>query len=246
MTTHLLIDNSNSFTKFGLADDSGLKEVKRIPTPLLSHESLADLSARWTFDEVTVCSVVPRIRNLLLEFFAPKNPRRVTPAAQLGFAIDYPTPNGIGEDRLANAAWLVAEKRSPAIVIDFGTAVTFDVVDDRPAYIGGIIAPGLRAMTDYLHECTAQLPRVSLTERPPVLGKTTEEAMQSGAFHGYRGLIRGILAPLCDHMKTKQLSVFATGGYADLITAEMPEITAIVPDLTLLGILAVARLNPLR
>jgi len=244
MPRHLLIDNSNSFTKLGLADDSGLLEVKRIATPLVSEESLADLTARWSFDQVTICSVVPRKRQILLEHFAPFSPRRVTATSQLGFTIDYPNPAGIGEDRLANAAWVVAQGRTPAIVIDFGTAVTFDVIDARPAYRGGVIAPGLRAMTDYLHECTAQLPRVSLTQRPPALGQTTEEAMQSGAFHGYRGLIRGILEPLRDEMQCSQLSVYATGGGSELITTGMPEITALIPDLTLLGILAVARLNP--
>ena len=125
---------------------------------------------------------------------------------------------------------------APVVVVDFGTAVTFDVVNSKGDYAGGIIAPGLAAMTDYLHEKTALLPRIKISEPKNVIGKSTEEAMLAGAVHGYRGLIRGLLAELKKELRVKQLPVVATGGYAKLMAAKLPEISAVEPDLTLEGL----------
>src|SRR4029077_1468305 len=106
---------------------------------------------------------------------------------------------------------------APSVVVDFGTAVTFDVVNRAGDYVGGIIAPGLAAMTEYLHEKTALLPRIKIREIKSVVGKSTEEAMLVGAVHGYRGLIQGLLLQLKQELKTSRLPVVATGGYAKLI-----------------------------
>jgi type III pantothenate kinase len=125
---------------------------------------------------------------------------------------------------------------APAVVVDFGTAVTFDVVDGRGNYVGGIIAPGLAAMTDYLHEKTALLPRIRIREVRAVIGKNTEEAMLIGAVHGYRGLIRGLICELRRELACPSLPVVATGGYAELIASKVPEITAVDPFLTLEGL----------
>jgi len=114
--------------------------------------------------------------------------------------------------------------------------VTFDVVDGRGDYVGGIIAPGLAAMTDYLHEKTALLPRIRIREVPAVIGKNTEEAMLIGAVHGYRGLIRGLLQELKRELNCRRLPVVATGGYARLMAARLPQITAVEPLLTLEGL----------
>jgi type III pantothenate kinase len=122
------------------------------------------------------------------------------------------------------------------VVVDFGTAVTFDVVNARGNYVGGIIAPGLAAMTDYLHERTALLPRIKIREVKSPIGKSTEHAMLVGAVHGYRGLVRELIVELKRELKTKRLPVVATGGYARLIAAKLPEITGIEPNLTLEGL----------
>jgi type III pantothenate kinase len=114
--------------------------------------------------------------------------------------------------------------------------VTFDVVNRAGNYIGGIIAPGLAAMTDYLHEKTALLPRIQIREVTSAVGKSTEQAMLVGAVHGYRGLIRGLLVELKRELKVNRLPVIATGGYAKLIAAKMPEISAVRPELTLEGL----------
>jgi type III pantothenate kinase len=124
----------------------------------------------------------------------------------------------------------------PSVVVDFGTAVTFDVVNRAGNYVGGIIAPGLAAMTDYLHEKTALLPRIKIREVGAVVGKNTAEAMLIGAVHGYRGLIRELIGRLKKELKTRRLPVVGTGGYARLIAAKMPEITAVDPLLTLEGL----------
>src|SRR5205807_2201603 len=117
----------------------------------------------------------------------------LTPRTLRGIGIDYPRPGTIGPDRLANAVAARHRFGAPAVVVDFGTAVTFDVVNRAGNYAGGIIAPGLAAMTDYLHEKTALLPRIKIREVRQVVGKSTEHAMLVGAVHGYRGLVRELL-----------------------------------------------------
>jgi type III pantothenate kinase len=121
-------------------------------------------------------------------------------------------------------------------VVDFGTAVTFDVVDAKGDYVGGIIAPGLAVMTEYLHEKTALLPRVQIRDVGAVIGKNTEQAMLIGAVHGYRGLVRELLKKLRRALASRSLPVVATGGYAELLARQMPEITAVEPMLTLEGL----------
>jgi type III pantothenate kinase len=125
--------------------------------------------------------------------------------------------------------------------VDFGTAVTFDVVDENGNYVGGIIAPGLAAMTDYLHEKTALLPKIKIREIKSAIGKSTREAMLVGAVHGYRGLVRGLIGELKRELRAKRLPVVATGGYAKLIASRLPEISAVMPDLTLEGLRLVWR-----
>jgi type III pantothenate kinase len=153
-----------------------------------------------------------------------------------GVGLDYPRPETIGPDRLANAIAACHGWRPPVVVVDFGTAVTFDIVDARGCYIGGIIAPGLSAMTDYLHEKTALLPRIRIREVKSTIGRSTEEAMLVGAVHGYRGLVRGLLGELRRELGIRRLPVVATGGYARLIAAGIPEFTRVQPNLTLEGL----------
>src|SRR5205814_3055404 len=131
---------------------------------------------------------VKRLWNLSCLELGPKTLREI--------GTDYPRPNTIGPDRLANALAAYHRFGAPVVVVDFGTAVTFDVVDRAGNYIGGIIAPGLAAMTDYLHEKTALLPTIRIREIKSVIGRSTEQAMLVGAVHGYRGLIRGLLLEL--------------------------------------------------
>ena len=128
--------------------------------------------------------------------------------------------------------------------MDFGTALTFDVVDKNGIYVGGVICPGLSVMTDYLHEKTALLPKVLIKDTHQFIGKSTIQAMQIGAIHGYRGLISNIVTGLKKALHTRKINVIATGGYADIISTNLPEISATRPLLTLEGLrLASERIN---
>ena len=153
-------------------------------------------------------------------------------------------PTRIGADRLANAVAVAALYGWPAIVVDFGTAVTFDIISEQKNYIGGVIAPGLEAMTNFLYQRTALLPKLSLKEPRRTIGKSTIEAMLSGAVFGYRGLVREILGRIkAEQFPCKKVYIVATGGYAQLIAGRLPEIGVIRPHLTLEGLRIVANLN---
>jgi len=129
-------------------------------------------------------------------------------------------------------------------VVDFGTAVTFDIVSAQRNYIGGVIAPGLESMTSFLYQRTALLPKLSLKEPRSTVGRSTIDAMRSGAVIGYRGLVREIIARIkAERFPREKVHVIATGGYADLIAARLREIDAVHPNLTLEGLRIVANLN---
>lgn len=241
----LLIDNSNSFTKFAL---STRKEIigapRRLSTPAVEPASLTRVLGGWDFDAAVLCSVVPEKGEVISQFIAPRRVLNVTAKTKLGVGIDYPQPGTIGADRLANAAGVFEHFGGPAVVVDFGTALTFDIVSPAGSYIGGVIAPGLEAMTEYLHTRTALLPKISLIEPPSAIGKSTRHAMLAGAVYGYRGLVREILEQIKRELAwKKKLKVVATGGYAELIAAGMPEISVVQPDLTLDGLRIIGNLT---
>lgn len=239
----LLFDIGNTNTHVGLANDRRVVKHSDIPTAAFLAGQAAQRLRRFVgkteLVAAAICSVVPSatpiVRSVIRSFW---NVRAVELTAKTirGVGIDYPRPSTIGPDRLANAVAVRCHYGAPAVVVDFGTAVTFDVVDMRGNYVGGIIAPGLAAMTDYLHERTALLPRIKIREVKSPVGKSTEHAMLVGAVHGYRGLVRELILELRRELKTRQLPVVATGGYARLIAAKLPEILAVEPNLTLEGL----------
>jgi len=193
---------------------------------------------------MVVSSVVPEKNPAILKAAGKVNVLWLDWKLNLGVEIDYPKPQSIGADRLANAAAVTALYGFPAIVVDFGTAVTFDIVSEHRAYIGGVIAPGLEAMTNFLYQRTALLPKLSLKEPRRAIGKSTIQAMLSGAVFGYRGLVREILAQVrAERFSHKKVSVVATGAYARLIARRLPDIDVVHPNLTLEGLRIVANLN---
>jgi type III pantothenate kinase len=197
----------------------------------------------WEYEKVVLASVVPANVPALVEAQAGRPLVELSHRIELGIAIDFPDPSKIGADRLANAVAVAARRPDgPVIVVDFGTAVTFDIIDARPAYIGGVIAPGLDAMRHYLHERTALLPEIEIARPPSAIGKSTVHAMQSGAYHGYRGLVLEILARIHEEMGGPAKTI-ATGGYAALIADGLPAIGSVEPHLTMQGLLRVAELN---
>ncbi|MGA0846905.1 MAG: type III pantothenate kinase [Luteolibacter sp.] len=237
----LLIDNSNTRTKLALAEKSGLLDWRAsIDTAHVTAESLAQCTRDLDFDAVLVASVVPNTGQILHDYLSTRAPvHRLSHSSPLGMKIDYPAPSQIGADRLANAVGVLHRHGAPAIVIDFGTAVTFDVISSVPAYCGGVIAPGLGAMSAYLPGKTALLPVIDLAEPAAAIGKSTEQAMLAGAVYGYRGMVREII-----HKIRAELGgdphIIATGGDAALIARGVSEIHQVDPDLTLDGLRIVA------
>ncbi len=241
---YLLIDISNSFTKFASSTTKRVGRPSQIPTPKLTQSALRRIFSTHKIGTIVVSSVVPA-RNALVRQAAGKT--RVfflNAKSRLGVGVKYPKPETIGADRLANAVAVAKLYGSPAVVVDFGTAVTFDVVSENCDYVGGVIAPGLESMTNFLYQRTALLPKLSLREPRAAIGKTTRDAMLAGAIYGYRGLVREILRSICAEFSTrKKVRVVATGGYAQLIARRMPEIEAVRPGLTLEGLRIIANLN---
>ncbi len=239
----LLIDIGNTHTHLGLANDQRVIRQADILTRAWFDKSEGGPAVKFAgnarISGAALCSVVPRATPKVRDFvkrgwglpLLELTARTVT-----GIGINYPQPETIGADRLANAVAVRHHFGAPAVVVDFGTAVTFDVVDRRGDYVGGIIAPGLEVMTDYLHEKTALLPRIKIREVNAVVGQNTRQAMLIGAVHGYRGLIRELLLELKRELKCPRLPLVATGGYARLIAAKLPEIVAVEPLLTLEGL----------
>lgn len=256
----LLIDNSNTRTKFAIGTPAGLgPHLERVPTKELDPKLITHLNAQFEYDAVVVSSVVPKKAALLREMLSAKPMHFISHQSELPIGIDYPAPEEIGADRLANAVAVHAHSGTPAIVIDFGTAVTFDVVGlpgptfapkreaqtgaGEPAcYLGGVIAPGLASMTTYLHRRTALLPQIDLAEPKSAIGKSTAEAMRAGAVYGYRGMIREILQRICGELEGDP-NIVATGGDAALIAEGLPEVHEIIPNLTLEGIQLIGERN---
>lgn len=238
----LLIDISNSFTKIALADASRLLQRKKVATASLSVESILKMVEKWKFDRFAFCSVVPDKNRFITGAFGTQG-LQLSHKIDLGIGIDYPRPATIGGDRLANAVGAVHLYGAPAIVVDFGTAVTFDIISKDKMYLGGVIAPGLAVMTDYLFDRTALLPKIDLSEPVSAIGRTTKGAMLAGAVHGYRGLVKEILAQIRMELGSKKVHIIGTGGYAELIGSRLPILKIINPDLTLEGMRIVALRN---
>jgi type III pantothenate kinase len=238
-----LLDIGNTHTHLGLADARGVLRHADVLTQEWGAGASKSAAARFLrkapLTGAILCSVVPAVTPLVAGFLRKQFGLaclELTARTVRGVGIDYPKPETIGPDRLANAVAVKHHFGAPAVVVDFGTAVTFDVVDGAGNYVGGIIAPGLNAMTDYLHEKTALLPRIRIREVSAAVGKNTEQAMLIGAVKGYRGLVRELVGELKRAMRCRRLPVVATGGYARLIASKLQEITSVQPLLTLEGL----------
>lgn len=241
---YLLIDISNSYTKIAYSTRQQVGKAARIPTRRLTRAALQPYLKKRALDAIVVSSVVPAKNQMIARAAGKRAVLFIDAKCDLGVGVDYPSPETIGADRLANAAAVAELYGKPAIVVDFGTAVTFDVVSARGDYIGGVIAPGLEAMTSFLYDRTALLPKLTLREPSRAIGRTTGAAMRSGAIYGYRGLVREILARIqAESFARRSVHIVATGGYAQLIARQLPEIGAVHPGLTLEGLRLIANRN---
>ncbi len=236
----LLIDNSNSRTKFRLGDANQLLEWNAVmPTQDLDALSIQAMVEGLAVSAVIVASVVPEKEAVLRKVFADRAYHRVTHESPLGYGFELDTPEQIGHDRLANVVALKERYGAPAIAIDFGTAVTFSVISANGNFAGGVIAPGMDCMTDYLASKTAQLPRVNPEKYASAIGKNTLEALRIGAVAGHRGMVREILREIISEIGG-DVKVVATGGGATFAAEGLPEISSVDLDLTLEGLRLVA------
>jgi len=187
---------------------------------------------------VAVCSVVPPadlpIRDMVKRYFG-RTPLFIAPGIKTGLKIHYDSPTEVGADRVVNAVATFHKYKTPAIVVDLGTATTFDMLGEVGDYMGGVIAPGLGISAEALFERAAKLPKVEILKPQRVIGRSTVASMQSGLFWGYVGLIEGILKRMKrEYGEVK--TVLATGGLAPVVAPEVKAIDAVDEDLTLEGI----------
>lgn len=239
----LCVDIGNTHTRVGIGDGRQILKSKCFDTvKWRSHEiaeMLRQVAGRRPIYGGVVASVVPeatkRARRAIKDALFVRC-ARLTHRNAVGIGIDYPNPSTIGADRLANAMAATRRYGAPVVVVDFGTAVTFDVVNAKARYVGGIIAPGLDVMTDYLHEKTALLPQVRIRDPKKTIGKSTREGMLIGTVNGYRGLVSRLLDDLKRELADPRLHVVATGGYAELIAQDLPQVKTVCPNLTLEGL----------
>jgi type III pantothenate kinase len=198
-------------------------------------------------DAAIIGSVVPEatvnLARLCERYFKQKPLIVGRPDCDPGIGIDLDMPREeVGADRVANAVAAQDRYKPPLIVVDFGTATTFDIVDGSGNYCGGVIAPGINLSLRALDMAAAQLPRIAVRRPPSVVGRSTVPAMQSGVFWGYVGLIEGIVARIRAE-RGEKMTVIATGGLAPLVAEATPTIEKVDPDLTLWGLRLIHRRN---
>jgi type III pantothenate kinase len=188
--------------------------------------------------DIIVCSVVPPMTTVFeavcRDYFACE-PLVVGPGVKTGMPILYDNPKEVGADRIVNAVAAYDRYRDVCIVVDFGTATTFDCVSGKGEYLGGVITPGLGIALDALVTRTAKLPRVELIRPPKVVGKNTVHAIQAGVVYGYVALVDGLVARVRDEIGTGA-RVIATGGFTTMIAPESTTIEAVDEFLTLEGL----------
>jgi type III pantothenate kinase len=254
----LVIDVGNTNTVLGLYDGDQLIHDWRIRTEIdhtvdeygmlifnLYQSSRMKTEKIKAVNAIIISCVVPPMLNILeplcVKYFNVK-PLIVGPGIKTGMPIFYDNPKEVGADRIVNAVAAYDKYRQAAIIIDFGTATTFDYISPKGEYMGGCIAPGIMISSEALFERAAKLPRVELTKPKSVITKDTVSAMQAGIIFGYAGLIDGIVERMKAEIKTKPL-VIATGGLARVVASETKCIDKIEDMLTLEGLRIIYSLN---
>lgn len=188
---------------------------------------------------VIISSVVPPLVQVIVEMcvkYIGKEPLLVGPGIKTGLNLRYENPREVGADRIVNAVAAIEQYKCPLVVVDFGTATTFDCIDAGANYLGGAIVPGLVISTEALYQRASKLPRIELEKPKKVIGRNTVHAMQAGIIFGYAGQVEGIVRRIKQEMNVPVLKVIATGGLAPLIAGETECIDEVNPMLTLEGL----------
>lgn len=188
---------------------------------------------------VIISSVVPPLVQVIVEMcvkYIGKDPLLVGPGIKTGLNLRYENPREVGADRIVNAVAAIEQYKCPLVVVDFGTATTFDCIDAGANYLGGAIVPGLGISTEALYQRASKLPRIELEKPKKVIGRNTVHAMQAGIIFGYAGQVEGIVRRIKLEMDAPALKVIATGGLASLIAGETDCIDEVNSMLTLEGL----------
>ena len=244
----LVIDVGNTNTKVGLCDAAGVRVSWTLTT---RREQTADeygILVRNLFSAsgldpqkvagVALASVVPPLTSVLVTLsrqYLGQDPLVVEPGVRTGMPILYEPPGDVGADRIVNGVAAFAAYGGPVIVVDFGTATTFDVVTKKGEYAGGVICPGIGISADALFQRAARLPRVDVRNPGKVIGRSTVGSIQAGLYFGYAAMVEGIIARIRAEL-AEPARVVATGGLAEALAADIPSLEAVDPVLTLTGL----------
>ena len=244
----LAIDVGNTHTVIGVYEGEQLRRHWRTKTDaertadefgvLLRGLFQADGQSIDSISGIIVASVVPPLNEVVdatCRQYFHHTPVHVGPGVKTGMPILYDDPKGVGADRIVNAVAAYERTHGPCIVVDFGTATTFDYVTPKGEYLGGVIVPGIGISLDALASRTAKLPRVELVRPPKVVGRNTIHAIQSGVINGYTALVDGLCQRIRDE-NDQMARVLATGGLAPLIAPISTTIEAVDEFLTLDGL----------
>jgi type III pantothenate kinase len=251
----LVVDVGNTNTVLGVYDGETLLNHWRLATRREATVDEYGILSRNLFSHakidssmisgVIIASVVPPLdpilRQMAVQYFHLQ-PMFVEPGVKTGLAVKYDPPQDVGADRIVNgvAAW--KKYGGPLIVVDFGTATTFDAISKKGEYMGGVIAPGIVISSEALFERAARLPRVDIRPTRKVIGTSTVGSIQSGLFYGYVGLVEGIIVRMKKELGSDS-KVIATGGQAEMIAGGTDVIDHLEPDLILEGLRIIYELN---
>ncbi|MED5579705.1 MAG: type III pantothenate kinase [Nitrospinota bacterium] len=255
-TNHLMaIDVGNTQTQIGLFHEKELLENWSISSLVYRTTDELGILIQELFQSkkieissvkrIIISSVVPQLISILEEMtkkYFKTEPLFVKPGIKTGIIIKYENPTEVGADRIVNAVAGFHLYRGPLIIIDYGTATTFDAISDKGEYLGGAIAPGFGITLEALTERTAKLPRVEPKMPKNIIGKNTTSSIQAGMFFGYRGLVKEILEKMKKELGT-ETKVIATGGFSSIFSEEEKFYDEKNTNLTLIGLRLIADMN---
>lgn len=252
----LTIDIGNTNIKYGIFDGDELKVSFRVSSRLTRTADeygavlmnlLSDTGiGKNDITGIIISSVIPPLNYTIChmcEFFFGISPLMVGPGIKTGLNVKVENPKEVGADRIVNSVAAYKKYGGPVVVIDFGTATTFNVIDKKGTLIGGVIAPGIKTSLEGLVNSTAQLPMIELVSPKTVLAKNTETNMQAGIIFGFAGLVDNIINKIKKEMNETELTVIATGGLGEIIAKEVKSINKVDRTLTIDGLKMIYELN---
>lgn len=252
----LLMDAGNTNIKIGVDNGNEILYTWRIATDynktadeygMLLFDLLAQNNYKFgDIEGIIISSVVPSI-NYTLEhmctYYVNIKPIMVSPKINLGMEIKYDNPSELGADRIINAVAAYNIYGGPVITVDFGSATTFGVVDDKGIFLGGAIAPGIKSSTEALVNTGAKLPRIELTKPSSIVGSSTITNMQAGVIYGFTGLVDYMLKCIKEETGFKNATVIATGGLSQLVRQDSKLISTVDRALSLKGLKILYKMN---